>query len=72
MGNKRVSELDKTISIPKKDVKLWLVKQAFWQVHIPLSKEINHPCYEMTKSNEHHQFDLFYVPHNIFVGNTHK
>ena len=26
----------------------------------------------MTKPNEQHQFDLFYMPHNIFEGNTYK
>ena len=26
----------------------------------------------MTKPNEHYQFDLLYVPHNVFEGNTHK
>ena len=26
----------------------------------------------MAKSNEQHQFDLLYVPHNLFEGNTYK
>ena len=26
----------------------------------------------MTKPNEHHQFDLLYMPHNVFEGNTYK
>ena len=26
----------------------------------------------MTKPNEQHQFDLFYMPHNVFEGNTYK
>ena len=35
-------------------------------------KETNHPHYDVTKPNEKHQFDLLYVPHNIFEGNTYK
>ena len=26
----------------------------------------------MTKPNEQHQFDLLYMPHNLFEGNTYK
>ena len=56
----------------KKDIKSWLAKQALWQVHIPPPKEINHPHYDVTKPNEQHQFDLLYMPHNLFEGNTYK
>ena len=58
------------MSMSKKDIKLWLAKQALWKVHIPLPKEINHPHYDKTKPNEQKQFDLFYMSHNIFEGNT--
>ena len=58
--------------MPKKDIKSWLAKQALWQVHIPPPKEIHHPHYDVTKPNEQHQFDLLYMPHNPFEGNTYK
>ena len=58
--------------MPRKDIKLWLAKQALWQVHIPPPKEINRPHYDVTKPNEQHQFDLLYMPHNLFEGNTYK
>ena len=67
-----IRELHKITSIPKKDVKPWLAKQALWQFHIPPPKKINHPHYDVTKPNEQHQFDLLYVPHNVFEGNTYK
>ena len=35
-------------------------------------KEINQLYYDVTKPNELHQFDLLYMPHNVFEGNTHK
>ena len=69
---KAVKELDKIKSMPKKDIKSWLAKQAFWQVHIPPPKEVHHPHYDVTKPNEQHQFDLLYMPHNLFEGNTYK
>ena len=71
-GGKKIREVHKITSIPKKDVKPWLAKQALWQVHIPPSKEINHRHYNVTKPNDLHQFNLLYVPHNVFEGNTYK
>ena len=56
----------------KKDIKSWLAKQELWQVHMAPPKEMNHPYYDVTKPNEQHQFDILYLPHNIFEGNTYK
>ena len=47
-------------------------KTSPWQVHVPPAKEIHHPHYDVTRPNEQHQFDLLYIPHNIFEGNTYK
>ena len=58
--------------MPKKYIKSWLAKQALWQVHIPPPKEINHPHYDVTKPNEQHQFDVLYMPHNLFERNTYE
>ena len=71
-GGKAIKGLYKITSMSKKDIKSWLAKQALWQVHIPSPKEINHPHYDVTKPNEQHQFDLLYMPHNLFEGNTYK
>ena len=53
-------------------IKPWLAKQVIWQVHIPPPKEVNHPYYDVTRPNEHHQFDLLYMPYNLFEGNIYK
>ena len=55
-----------------KNIKSWLAKQALWQVHIPPPEEIYRPHYNVTKPNEEHQFDLLYMSHNLFEGNTYK
>ena len=36
------------------------------------SKEIKHPHYDMTKSNQQRQFDMLYVPRNFFEWSTCK
>ena len=64
--------MHKITSISKKDIKSWLAKQTLWQIHIPPPKEIHHPNYDVTKPNEQHQFDLLYMPHTLFKGNTYK
>ena len=71
-GRKAIKELHKIASMSKKDIRSWLAKQTRWQVHIPPPKEINHPYYNVTKPNEQHQFDILYIPHNLFEGNTYK
>ena len=60
------------MSMSKNDTKSWLAKHALWQVHIPPPKEIHHPHYDVTRPNEQHQFDLLYMPHNHFEGNTYE
>ena len=56
----------------RKYIRSWLAKQALCQVHIPVPKEMHHPLYDMTKSNEQHHFDLLYMSHNVYKGNTYK
>ena len=69
-GNE-IIELHKITSIPRKYIRSSLAKQALCQVHISPSKKINHPHYLVTKPNEP-QFNLLYMPHNVFEGNTCK
>ena len=39
---------------------------------MPSLKEIHHPQYDVTEPNEQHQFDILYMLHNLFEGNTYK
>ena len=65
-----VRQLKKIMYIPKKDVKSLLAIQTLWQVRIKSPKEIKHPYYKATKTKEWHQFDLLYIPNNVFEENT--
>ena len=67
MSNKAIRELYKSTSILKKDVKSWLVKQAIFQVHVLLSKEINHPYFEIKKL-----MSIISLPQSVFLENTYK
>ena len=71
-GGNAIKELHKITSMSKKVIKSWLARQALWQVHIRPPKTIHHPHYDMAKRNEQHQFDLLYMSHNLFEGDTYK
>ena len=71
-GGKSIKELHKITSILTKAIKSWLAKQALWRVCIPRPKEIHHLHYDVIKRNKQHQFYLFYMPLNLFKGNTYK
>ena len=58
--------------LPAKKVKLWLSKQALWQVHIPPPKKIDHPHFYVTEVNKMHQADLMYLPHDKVYQNIYK
>ena len=70
--SKAVRKLYEITFIPENDAKSRLAKQAYWQVHIRPPKEIKHPCYKVTKTNEQHQLDLLYVSCNVLKGSTYK
>ena len=61
-GQKAVKKLKELSEEKPKLIKQWLSRQAFWQVHLPPSKHINRPHYEVTIPNEMRQFDLLYMP----------
>ena len=68
-----LSKLKKVHELPKpKQIKGWLSKQVFWQVHLPAPKHIQRPHYDVTTPNELHQFDLLYMPYDKLYGNKYK
>ena len=71
-GQKAVKKLKELSGKKPKTVKRWLSRQAFWQVHLPAPKSINRPHYEVTISNEMHQFDMLYMPSDTLYGSKYK
>ena len=63
----------KELSMEKlKAIKQWLLKQAFWQIHLPPPKCVDRPYYQVMIPNEMHQFDLLYMPLDTLYGNKYK
>ena len=71
-GQKAVKKLRELSREKSKALKQWLPRQASWQVHLPAAKCINRPHYQVTTSNEMHQFDLLYMPSDTLYGNKYK
>ena len=71
-GRKAITRLRKATKLPLKQVKIWLKKQALWQVHIPPPKKIDHPHFYVTEVNKIHQADLLYLPHDKVYQTTYK
>ena len=71
-GQKVVKKLKELRKEKLKIIKQWLSKQTFWQVHLPPSKHVDRPHYEMIIPDEVHQFDLLYMPRDMLYGNKYK
>ena len=71
-GQKAVKKLRELSGEKPKTVKQWLSGQAFWQVHLPAPKSIDRLHYEVTTSNEMHQFDLLCMPSDTLYGSKYK
>ena len=71
-GQKAVKKLREVSGEKPKTVKQWLSRQAFWQVHLPAPKCIDRPHYQVTTTNEMHQFDLLYMPSDSLYGSKYK
>ena len=71
-GRKAFKKLKEASGVPLKTVKLWLSKQALWQIHLPGPKKIDYAHFRVTEVNKIHQADLLYLPHDKVYQNTYK
>ena len=54
---------------------LWTCGKAIRELHkikYTPKRDVNYSHYDVTKPYEQHQFDLLYVPNNVFKGNINK
>ena len=71
-GQKAVKKLKELSGEKPKTLEEWLSRQAFWQVHLPASKRVDRPHYEVTTPNKMHQFDLLYMPSDTLYLSKYK
>ena len=50
----------------------WLMKQAIWQIYLPIPRYIPRPKFEVSTPNDAHQADLLFLPHDKVGRKTFK
>ena len=64
-GQKAIRKLRELSKEKPSVIKKWLSRQAIWQVHLPPSKSVRRPHYEITIPNQRYQFDLLHMPSDM-------
>ena len=63
-GLQAAKKLSQEANVPEDEAKLWLMKQAIWQIYLPVPKNIQRPTFDVELPNAVHQADLLFLPHD--------
>jgi len=63
-GLEAVKKLAQEAGVSEDKAKLWLMKQAIWQIYLPAPKHIPRPKFDVSSPNSVHQADLLFLPHD--------
>ena len=59
-----MKKLSQEANVSEDEAKLWLMKQAIWQIYLPVPKNIQRPTFDVEFPNAVHQADLLFLPHD--------
>jgi len=71
-GLAAVKNLSTTAKVSEDVARLWLTKQAIWQIYLPAPRHIPRPKFDVDAPNEVHQADLLFLPHDNIGRKTYK
>ena len=71
-GYSAFSKLADAAGVSENEAKEWLKKQALWQIYLPSPRYIPRPHWTVEKTNEIHQADLLFLPHDTVRRKTFK
>ena len=64
-GLPAVKKLSQEAGVSEDEAKLWLMKQAIWQIYLPAPRgNIPRPTFDVNFPNAVHQADLLFLPHD--------
>ena len=63
-GLPAVKKLSQEAGVSEDEAKLWLMKQAIWQIYLPAPRTIPRPTFDVDLPNAVHQADLLFLPHD--------
>ena len=59
-----MKKLSQEAGVSEDKAKLWLMKQAIWQIYLPAPRTIPRPTFDVDLPNAVHQADLLFLPHD--------
>ena len=71
-GYAAIPKLAEAANVSKLEAENFLKKQALWQIYLPAPKYIPRPHWVVSKTNQIHQADLLFLPHDIVKRKTYK
>ena len=63
-GIAAIKKLAEAPKVPEETAKRWLIKQALWQIFLPVPRRIPRPKFDVPTPNAVHQADLLFLPHD--------
>ena len=63
-GTSAIKKLAEAAKVPEDAAKMWLIRQALWQIYVPAPRHIPRPKFDVTTPNSVHQADLLFLPHD--------
>ena len=63
-GITAIKKLAEAAKVPEETAKRWLIKQAPWQMFLPMPRRIPRPKFDVPTPNKDHQADLLFLPHD--------
>ena len=67
-----MKELAEAAGVSEDEAKLWLMKQAIWQIYLPAPKHIPRPTFDIESPNSGHQADLLFLPYGKIGRKVYK
>ncbi|PFX23465.1 hypothetical protein AWC38_SpisGene11968 [Stylophora pistillata] len=67
-----VKKLAEEARVPEDVAKLWLTRQAIWQIYLASPKHIPWPTFDVDFPNAVHQADLLFLPHDKLFRKVYK
>ena len=67
-----IKKLATAAKVSKDVAKDWLKKQALWQIYLPAPRYIPRKKFDISTTNEVHQADLLFLPHDKIKRKTYK
>jgi len=63
-GTSAIKKLAEAAHVPEDAAKMWLIRQALWQIYLPAPRHVPRPKFDVATPNSVHQADLLFLPHD--------